>query len=574
MTAAEAAAGMTTTAIVKSHSRRHSHQHQHHHHHHNHNRHHDENSYSSLNSYQPSLNKSEESTNNNNSPKSSSIHLTAAQSTTSPNTGPHVNTKLSANCKTVDSSHVANLDGVALNDKIPLNNSHSATNHHLDNTLDNKHTTYKLRKEQEDFNNRLIEFHRHKAVNTPIISWPTFNGKYVDLSKLYTKVVDIGGWERVCEKEKWTFICSYLDKSVLHSCTNSSHALKLIYLRYLSVYEKVHMSPASTALGQVNILPVGFVIDNYLKTTSAISLLPANNNSASSLGFLTNTNNAFNGASIASTTASNYRNASTNLGREVLDDRDDDMLGNMTKKRFNYLFESVPMNYNYSQHANPVNNNTNVNNNSNFAVSLNSVTSSIAAISQSSQPHDFTSNLNNNTSSLTSGGLLQSGVSNNSSLPTSSSLVLPSSLFNSNPYEKLEVSLNSGLPNEIDFVFNTIVLLSSDESHAFRVYSSPRLISLMLAHIGFFGTDDKYNYRYLYDNVWNSYLNDDLMQTDNTNLDNLNNRMENKLKCKPRRNFVKFWHNAIKFPEDSLNSKLYDIAQFIDLLPKLYNDCK
>jgi hypothetical protein len=161
-------------------------------------------------------------------------------------------------------------------------------------------------------------------------------------------------------------------------------------------------------------------------------------------------------------------------------------------------------------------------------------------------------------------------------LTGSSSTIFPSSSFNFNPYEKLEISLSSGLPNEIDFVFNTIVLLSSDESHAFRVYSSPRLIQLILAHIGFFGIEDKHNYRYMYDRVWNTYEDDKALHSDEIRdeEDEFNDRMMNKLKCKPRRNFVKYWHNAIKFPEycESLDFDFNDL--FGELLPKLYNNCK
>ena len=54
--------------------------------------------------------------------------------------------------------------------------------------------------------------------------------------------------------------------------------------------------------------------------------------------------------------------------------------------------------------------------------------------------------------------------------------------------ERIENSLTSGLPNEIDFVFNTLLLLSNDDSFSFRVNgTNTRLINLILANIGFFG---------------------------------------------------------------------------------------
>ena len=166
-----------------------------------------------------------------------------------------------------------------------------------------KYAAFKLRKELEDFNTRLVDFHRHKSINTPIISWPTLNGKSIDLFRLYVKVVDMGGWERVCEKEKWTDVCAHLDKSMLNACTNSSHALKLIYLRFLSAYEKVHMAPASIAVitqqqhqfsatTNANAVPsVGYLIENYLKTNSSGSLVPNGGGAGSSI------TNGFNGMS-------------------------------------------------------------------------------------------------------------------------------------------------------------------------------------------------------------------------------------------------------------------------------------
>ena len=125
----------------------------------------------------------------------------------------------------------------------PLNEKSDDNNKNCNNQEKiKKYNSFKQRKEQEDFNIRLIEFHRHKNINTPITTWPTFNGKSINLFKLYNKVVDMGGWEHVCEKEKWKDVCSHLDRFILGSCTNGSHAIKLIYLRYLSAYEKVHIS--------------------------------------------------------------------------------------------------------------------------------------------------------------------------------------------------------------------------------------------------------------------------------------------------------------------------------------------
>ena len=112
-----------------------------------------------------------------------------------------------------------------------------------------------------------------------------------------------------------------------------------------------------------------------------------------------------------------------------------------------------------------------------------------------------------------------------------------------------------GLPNEIDFVFNTIMLLSSDEYHGFRIYSSPRLIDLMLAHIGYFGVKSTHNYCDLYENVWHS--NKGRVNVDNDVDDDEAEGGEFKFgntvpECGKfrQKNYVEFWSNAVQLPED------------------------
>lgn len=102
---------------------------------------------------------------------------------------------------------------------------------------------FQSNREREEFAQRLTEFHRHRLVNTPLSYWPTLNGKAVDLYKLYMKVLSLGGWERVCEKYKWEEVWQSLldaqDMAEFKGCgASGSHALKLIYIRYLSLYEK------------------------------------------------------------------------------------------------------------------------------------------------------------------------------------------------------------------------------------------------------------------------------------------------------------------------------------------------
>ena len=53
-------------------------------------------------------------------------------------------------------------------------------------------------------------------------------------------------------------------------------------------------------------------------------------------------------------------------------------------------------------------------------------------------------------------------------------------------YYKLTMSLKSGLPNEVDFAFNTLTILSSDENQPLLLSAVPSLLNLMLAHVGIY----------------------------------------------------------------------------------------
>ena len=323
---------------------------------------------------------------------------------------------------------------------------------------------FKEDNERDEFSKRLIAFHRHKNINSPLITWPSLNGKSIDLLRLYTIVSGLGGWERVCEKDTWNKVAAELDPVHLGSCTNSGHALKLIYIRYLSVYEKFN---------QITGVAPGIFLDPIQFNVSLAS-------------FNMNMINSSTGSMLLSV------NSSTS---NTLSKKDDDE--DSSKKRFSYLIDSTPMIYNYSQHQ---------------------------------------INLHNK---------------------------------QFNPYEKLELSLLSGLPNEIDFVFNSILLLSSDEYHAFRIHQSPKLIDILLAHVGFFGTN-KVNaevYRKLYDNAWSLCDKETQNSSDH-------DQVLGKLRGSSRRNFVKFWHNAIQPPIDSSSNGINENKLIQDLLPKLYNECK
>jgi len=111
------------------------------------------------------------------------------------------------------------------------------------------------------------------------------------------------------------------------------------------------------------------------------------------------------------------------------------------------------------------------------------------------------------------------------------------------------------------------MLLSGDELQCFRIYQSPRLVDLMLAHIGFFGpvqTSSAFTYRDLYDNVWNFQS---VEATDQRQDFNFGTPCPESAKLR-RRNYVKFWHNAVRLPDD--------ISKCLvgKLLPDMYNKCK
>ena len=54
------------------------------------------------------------------------------------------------------------------------------------------------------------------------------------------------------------------------------------------------------------------------------------------------------------------------------------------------------------------------------------------------------------------------------------------------PYDKLEKALLCGLPNEVDFAINVCTLLSNEGKQGLNVTKSPRLIEILMAHVGIF----------------------------------------------------------------------------------------
>ncbi|XP_059154347.1 AT-rich interactive domain-containing protein 2-like isoform X2 [Physella acuta] len=83
---------------------------------------------------------------------------------------------------------------------------------------------------------------------------------------------------------------------------------------------------------------------------------------------------------------------------------------------------------------------------------------------------------------------------------------LSTDLYDQKDYEKLELSLRSGLPNEVDMAVNVCVLLSTEGKHCMRLEKTSHMIRLLLAHIGIFEEDSE-DMQNLYQNCWASSAN-------------------------------------------------------------------
>lgn len=92
---------------------------------------------------------------------------------------------------------------------------------------------------------------------------------------------------------------------------------------------------------------------------------------------------------------------------------------------------------------------------------------------------------------------------------------------NISEYDKLQHSLLSGLPNEIDFAINVCTLLSNEGRHVLHLIKAPQLIDLLLAHTGVF-FEGPGSIRTLYEESWKTNVN---------------------------RDFVKFWYNTVNDDE-------------------------
>lgn len=65
---------------------------------------------------------------------------------------------------------------------------------------------------------------------------PHVQGVEVELHKLYDAVMSMGGWQKVSMAERWTDVARLMGFG--DDVLNADHAVKLLYMRYLSKYEQ------------------------------------------------------------------------------------------------------------------------------------------------------------------------------------------------------------------------------------------------------------------------------------------------------------------------------------------------
>ncbi|XP_067676810.1 AT-rich interactive domain-containing protein 2-like isoform X2 [Haliotis asinina] len=102
------------------------------------------------------------------------------------------------------------------------------------NLLNKDPFTYE--EERRSFLQDLQGFHQNRG--TPYDRIPQIGGREVDLYRLYRRVIELGGFQKVNNEEKWEDIQG--EFRVPRSCTNGAQALKFVYVRYLHIYEKIH----------------------------------------------------------------------------------------------------------------------------------------------------------------------------------------------------------------------------------------------------------------------------------------------------------------------------------------------
>ncbi|CAG6018832.1 unnamed protein product [Menidia menidia] len=92
------------------------------------------------------------------------------------------------------------------------------------------------RRKGQAFLDELRQFHQSRG--SPFKKIPIVGGKELDLNALYVRVVSLGGFAKVSDKNQWSELAE--DFNFPRNCSNAAFALKQYYLRYLEKYEKVH----------------------------------------------------------------------------------------------------------------------------------------------------------------------------------------------------------------------------------------------------------------------------------------------------------------------------------------------
>ncbi|XP_034018874.1 AT-rich interactive domain-containing protein 2 [Thalassophryne amazonica] len=92
------------------------------------------------------------------------------------------------------------------------------------------------RRKGQAFLDELRQFHQSRG--SPFKKIPIVGGKELDLNALYVRVVALGGFAKVSDKNQWSELVE--EFNFPRSCSNAGFALKQYYLRYLEKYEKVH----------------------------------------------------------------------------------------------------------------------------------------------------------------------------------------------------------------------------------------------------------------------------------------------------------------------------------------------
>ncbi|TNM91693.1 hypothetical protein fugu_020073 [Takifugu bimaculatus] len=119
------------------------------------------------------------------------------------------------------------------------------------------------RRKGQAFLDELRQFHQSRG--SPFRKIPFVGGKELDLNALYIRVVSLGGFAKVSEKNQWMELGE--EFNFPRNCSNAAFALKQYYLRYLEKYEKVHHFGEDDEESQPGnpkaSLPVGAIPNSY-----------------------------------------------------------------------------------------------------------------------------------------------------------------------------------------------------------------------------------------------------------------------------------------------------------------------